>query len=199
MEKDVTRNIEEQLSAFLDGELPDEELQLLVRRLEREESFRATLVRYSLLGNILRNDPVQASSEPFRARVMAAISSEGEADQDLQQESSSGFSWAVPLASTALVALVFVGITTTEMFDGPADLNSAGLAIAEQSESLAGARANAAQFGVTAAKQPRLDRKASINKERMTSYLVSHSERARPFQGPMADSRIFVQQASFEQ
>ena len=175
MEKDVTRNIEEQLSAFLDGELPDEELQLLVRRLEREESFRATLVRYSLLGNILRNDPVQASSEPFRARVMAAISSEGEADQDLQQESSSRFSWVVPLASTALVALVFVGITTTEMFDG------------------------AAQFGGTAAKQPRLDRKASINKERMTSYLLSHSERARPFQGPMADSRIFVQQASFEQ
>jgi negative regulator of sigma E activity len=28
MEQDVTRNIEEQLSAFLDGELPDDELQL---------------------------------------------------------------------------------------------------------------------------------------------------------------------------
>ncbi len=38
MEKDVTRHIEEQLSAFLDGELPQEELALLVRRLERDES-----------------------------------------------------------------------------------------------------------------------------------------------------------------
>ena len=47
MEKEVTRSIEEQLSAFMDGELPEEELQLLVRRLERDEEHRATLARYA--------------------------------------------------------------------------------------------------------------------------------------------------------
>ena len=199
MEPDVIRSIEEQLSAFIDGELPDEELQLLVRRLEREEAFRATLVRYSLLGNIMRNDPVQASSEAFRARVMAEISNDSEATGNQQRHAKAGFSWSRPLVSAAVVAIIFVGVINTESLDSIFDSGIDGVASVEQSESINGRSAD--QQGVREASReaPRLDRKASINRERMTSYLVSHSERARPFQGPMADARIFIQQASFEQ
>ena len=38
-----------------------------------------------------------------------------------------------------------------------------------------------------------------INRDRMTSYLISHGEYARPFQGSFADSRMYVQQAKFEE
>jgi len=73
MEKDVTRHIEEQLSAFLDGELPQEELALLVRRLERDESYRATLDRYALIGGALRNDLTTAAATSLRRSIMAAL------------------------------------------------------------------------------------------------------------------------------
>jgi len=199
METDVTRSIEEQLSAFLDGELPDEELQLLVRRLEREKSFRATLVRYSLLGNILRNDPIQSSSELFRASVMAAISNDSEIKAEQSFETSSRSSWTKPLASAAVIALVFVGIANLELFDNVLESDPAGFANAEQAGVAKESMASSQRPGVIEFQQPRLDRRATINQERMTSYLVSHSERARPFQGAMADSRIFIQQASFEQ
>ena len=197
MEADVVRSIEEQLSAFIDGELPDEELQLLVRRLEREEAFRATLVRYSLLGNIMRNDPVQASSEAFRARIMAEISSESEAAGNHQLNAKAGSSWSRPLVAAAVVAIIFVGVINTESFENILGQDINGIAGIEQSESLAGRGAAQRSVSVSSKQAPRLDRKASIKQERMTSYLVSHSERARPFQGPMADSRIFIQQASF--
>ena len=197
METDVIRSIEEQLSAFLDGELPDEELQLLVRRLEREESFRATLVRYSLIGNILRNDPVQSSSEPFRASIMAAISSESEAMEGQNVATSSGFSWVKPLSSVALVAIVFIGIVNTELFDGVFQSDVAGFANAGQSGNSSAPLVRPRP--TSGGENLQLERRAAINQERLTSYLVSHSERARPFQGAMADSRIFIQQASFEQ
>jgi hypothetical protein len=38
-----------------------------------------------------------------------------------------------------------------------------------------------------------------MDQERMLSYMVSHGEYARSFQGAMRDSRVFVQQASFEE
>jgi len=199
MESDVIRSIEEQLSAFIDGELPDEELQLLVRRLEREEAFRATLVRYSLLGNIMRNDPVQASSEAFRARVMAEISSDSEAMGNQQLHAKAGFSWSRPLVSVGVVAIIFIGVINTESLDSIFDAGIDGVASVEQSENINSQSADQQAVREASRESPRLDRKASINRERMTSYLVSHSERARPFQGPMANSRIFIQQASFEQ
>ena len=46
----VGSTIEEQLSAFVDGELPQEEMELLLRRLERGEGHRQT-VRLHLPGS----------------------------------------------------------------------------------------------------------------------------------------------------
>ena len=92
MEKDVTRNIEEQLSAFLDGELPQEELALLVRRLGRDESHRATLDRYALIGGALRNDSAAADAARLRRAIMASLGddSDGLPEQDVEEESANG-------------------------------------------------------------------------------------------------------------
>jgi len=188
-ETDVSRGIEEQLSAFLDGELPEEALQLLVRRLEREEAYRATLVRYSLIGNVLRNDPVRSSSEMFRSGIMAAITSDPEVVEYQSVQRSPGFGWTKPLVAAAMVAVIFAGIFNMDLFDGIKELSVPGLALTVSAEN----------GNLSGAAMPRIERKAAINRERMTSYLVSHGEYARSFQGPMADSRIFVQQASFEQ
>ena len=52
----MTDRIKEQLSAFLDGELPDPESALLLKRLERDDELRGALSRYSLIGAVLRSD-----------------------------------------------------------------------------------------------------------------------------------------------
>ena len=64
----MTDRIKEQLSAFLDGELPDPESALLLKRLERDDELRGALSRYSLIGAVLRSDgdvPVHLPWAPF--------------------------------------------------------------------------------------------------------------------------------------
>ena len=50
----MTDRIKEQLSTFLDGELPEPETALLLKRLDRDDDLRGALSRYSLIGAVLR-------------------------------------------------------------------------------------------------------------------------------------------------
>jgi negative regulator of sigma E activity len=198
MEQDVTRNIEEQLSAFLDGELQDEELQLLVRRLERDDAYRATLVRYSLIGNILRNDSPQASAAEFRLGIMAAIEEEPAEIQPAPEVAVPTRSWLRPVAAAAAAVVLVVGLINLSVFDTLIPAKSIQVVQAE-GPAVNSAPAQARRASAAGDSETSVIRRASINPERMTSYFVSHGEYSRSFQGPMGDSRIFVQQARFEQ
>ena len=72
----MTDRIKEQLSAFLDGELPDTESALLLKRLERDLDLRGALSRYSLIGAVLRSDGDMAAARQVAAQVSAAIARE---------------------------------------------------------------------------------------------------------------------------
>ena len=72
----MTERIKEQLSAFLDGELPEQESALLVKRLERDDELRGALSRYSLIGAVLRSDGDLPAARQVAARVSAAIARE---------------------------------------------------------------------------------------------------------------------------
>ncbi len=72
----MTERIKEQLSAFLDGELPEPESALLLKRLERDDDLRGALSRYSLIGAVLRNDGDVPAARQVAARVSAAIARE---------------------------------------------------------------------------------------------------------------------------
>lgn len=72
----MTDRIKEQLSAFLDGELPDPESALLLKRLERDDELRGALSRYSLIGAVLRSDGEVPAARQVAARVSAAIARE---------------------------------------------------------------------------------------------------------------------------
>jgi len=58
----MTERIKEQLSAFLDGELPEPESALLLKRLERDDELRGALSRYSLIGAVLRHRSVESTA-----------------------------------------------------------------------------------------------------------------------------------------
>lgn len=71
----MTDAIKEQLSACLDGELPAAELDLLLKRVERDPGLRDSIGRYALIGEALRNDrPVVARG--LAAKVVAALEQE---------------------------------------------------------------------------------------------------------------------------
>jgi len=64
-----------QLSAMFDGELPAAECELLSRRLARDEQLRAVWSRYSVIGAVLRAEPVAQVRPDFARRVSAALAS----------------------------------------------------------------------------------------------------------------------------
>ncbi len=69
--------VESQLSAMFDGELPVVECELLSRRIDRDENLRARWSRYALIGAAMRSEPVAAARSGFATRVSAALSAEG--------------------------------------------------------------------------------------------------------------------------
>jgi sigma-E factor negative regulatory protein RseA len=68
--------VKEQLSACLDGQLPREELALLVKRVERDAELRDTMSRYALMGEALRHEKPVIASRNFAAGVMAVVVAE---------------------------------------------------------------------------------------------------------------------------
>jgi len=69
----MTDQIREQLSALLDGELPRDQVGLLVRRLDRDPELRRSFASYALIGETLRAPGGRLASQSFAARVGAAI------------------------------------------------------------------------------------------------------------------------------
>ena len=69
----MTDQIREQVSALLDGELPSDEMGLLVRRLERDADLRRAFGNYALIGEALRAPGAPLASLSFASRVSAAI------------------------------------------------------------------------------------------------------------------------------
>lgn len=197
MEADVTRNIEEQLSAFLDGELPEAELQLLVRRLEREQAYRVTLARYSVISSILRNDPEIPHAMGFRAGVMRAISAEGNTEKSQGVEKQIQTSQPTRGKQRRAGALLAAAVTVLAVL-GIYQLDYFGRGILDDDEYVANSLDEPTAFEPTGTQLIYSVRRSAVNRDRVISYLVSHGEFSRSLQGTMVDSRIFVQQANFE-
>src|SRR5690606_27634270 len=69
----MTEHIQDQLSAFIDDELSEEESAFLVRRLERDATARGQLARYALIGAALRGELLQPHPWVLQHRIDAAL------------------------------------------------------------------------------------------------------------------------------
>jgi negative regulator of sigma E activity len=69
----IQDEVESQLSAMFDGELPATECELLSRRIDRDEALRARWSRYALIGAAMRSEPVATARSGFARRVSAAL------------------------------------------------------------------------------------------------------------------------------
>jgi sigma-E factor negative regulatory protein RseA len=72
----MSEQIREQVSAFLDGELPNSESELLLKRLTRDGELRESFGRYALIGEALRGASHAYLTKGFAGRVNLAIDGE---------------------------------------------------------------------------------------------------------------------------
>ena len=104
--------IKEQLSAFLDGELPPAETELLLRRFDRDAaSLETQCARYRLIGDALRGAGDRVPSSGFAGRVHGAVASETIPTSRRREVGRSAPGWLRPVAGVGIaagVAAVFI-------------------------------------------------------------------------------------------
>ena len=117
----MSEQIREQVSAFLDGELPDSETELLLKRLTRDGELRESFGRYALIGEAIRGGSLSLTTKRFAGRVNFAIDGEpipvdGQAPQIRSPR------WWRPLAGGAVAAGVAAValVTFQQRADAPA-------------------------------------------------------------------------------
>jgi negative regulator of sigma E activity len=101
-----------QVSAFVDGELPENEAELLVRRLSQDAVLRQQVAEYLAIGRIMRGEYSVQGSDVLRERIAAELDErplQDEADSVVAEKSAryvkplAGFAIA---ASVALIAII---------------------------------------------------------------------------------------------
>src|SRR3974390_2442840 len=98
----MSEQIREQVSAFLDGELPNSETELLLKRLTRDPELRESFGRFALIGEAVRGANSGALSRSFASRVNHAI--DGEPAVQTPLPSARAKRWWRPLAGVAVAA-----------------------------------------------------------------------------------------------
>ena len=173
----MTDAVNEQLSACLDGELPPAELDLLLKRLERDPELRQTLSRYTAVGEAMRQARPAIASRSFADKVMAALDQEpAVARRRLRMppvllrslRPVAGLGVAATVAAVAIFSIQRAGVAP-----GPVAANqpaSAPTALVAQTED------EAASYIVPT----NTTQSAFVPATRLTNYVVAHSEDSSP-------------------
>jgi sigma-E factor negative regulatory protein RseA len=102
----MNEELDSQLSAMFDDELPPAECELLARRLSRDEPLKARWGRYAIMGAVIRAERGVRLNAPLAGRVNAVLLAEPAlaahtAPRDLRR---SRLHWWQPLAGAAVAA-----------------------------------------------------------------------------------------------
>ncbi len=102
----MNEELDSQLSAMFDDELPAAECELLARRLSRDEQLKARWGRYAVIGATIRAERGVRLNAGLAGRVSAAISSEPTlaAEPAPQPKKRWENNWWQPLAGVAAAA-----------------------------------------------------------------------------------------------
>lgn len=113
-----------QISAFVDGELPENEAELLMRRLNQDVAMRQQVAQYLAIGRCVRRDVDLPGMNALRGRIAAAMGEESFPAQHSQSTENPRFlkptiGFAVA-ASVAVLAVVGLRQSVTPEGDGAA-------------------------------------------------------------------------------
>jgi sigma-E factor negative regulatory protein RseA len=175
----TTTSSHEQLSALLDGELPDAEVEMALRRVVRDEGLRAAALRYSLIGDTLRGELPAGRPADLVTRVRAQLAAVPTPAAAQQREPSRFGRIGAGMAVAASVAMLAVFALPGRQQDvAPPVLTASEIASPGPEQRMM--------------IQPVYTRAAGGAPDRLTRYYVNHTEYAPPMSGRGALTRIIV-------
>ena len=184
----MNEELDSQLSAMFDDELPQAECELLARRLSRDDALKARWRRYAVIGAAVRTErnvrmDVRLETN-LATRVSAAISAEpaleGTAVAETQSRRASGFRWWQPVAGGAIAAgvaamsVLWVRAQAPIGSDAVVAQNPAPTAVVAQNEN-----ANTAPPEAYVV-PPNVESRSFVPPAELANYIVAHSEFAMP-------------------
>ena len=170
----MSEQIREQVSAFLDGELPDSETELLLKRLTRDGELRESFGRYALIGEAVRGPSLSLMTKGFAGRVNLAIDGEpipanGQVPQPRAPRWWRPFAGAAVAAGVAAVAVVAL----QQRAVAPTLRAPAQSAVLAQSGVAVQASREAISYTVPATSPAA---PAAMPSARLTNYVFAHSK-----------------------
>jgi sigma-E factor negative regulatory protein RseA len=182
----MNEQLDSQLSAMFDDELPEAECELLARRLSRDEALKARWRRYAVMGAAIRAERGVRLDANLAIRVGAAISSEPAlAGEEVRPGRAGGSGliqrWWQPVAGTgvaAAVAAMSVLWLRSQAPLGTESIIAQTSAPAEVTEPLlTEERVSVSPESYTT---PAVNPRNSVPVAELANYVVAHSEYSAP-------------------
>jgi len=174
-------NVQSQLSAFVDNELPQDETQLLARRLSRDPGLQQSLNRYLLIGEALRSPKQAPVSRNLSSRVAAALEQQYSEPQGETAVAAKPVKARATWTKTALGMSLAASVAAIAMVSFHSGQNPAGnsaseevaMSVSDNQLSSAPSDSYVVPVATTAPSVP-------ISAARLTNYVVAHSEFTSP-------------------
>jgi sigma-E factor negative regulatory protein RseA len=187
----MNEELDSQLSAMFDDELPAAECELLARRLSRDELLKARWGRYAVIGATIRAEGGVRLNAGLAGRVSAAISSEPTlaAEPAPQPKKRWETNWWQPLAGVAAaagVAAVSIYWMRSQVLPDtlPYVATSVVPAVATANTTLAATTASATQVSTgepdSYVVPKNAPRRLVVPSTELANYVVAHSEFSSP-------------------
>lgn len=176
----MVESVKEQLSACLDGELPERELPLLSKRLANDAELKAAMSRYALIGETLRTGEAAQPARGFADAVMAKLAEEAPLKHP-SRLSPTVVRRLRPVAGVAVAASVAALAVFSVQQSGlmPAQ-PAAGSMVADSAQAPAPASVVADVSDRYVVPVQSSNTSAFIPATRLTNYVVAHSEYSSP-------------------
>lgn len=180
----MNEQLRDQISAFLDDELPPSESELLVRRLGRDEAIHATATRYLLIGQTLRgemlgHDPlglVRALHRRIELDGGEALPGNASAEDVVPATSVTARWWRPASGAAAAAAVALIALVSLQNL-GREDAQPVLMATDATQSVPPAPTVTPRQFGVPAVARDNLPgQPVSQPAIRLTNYLMSHGE-----------------------
>ena len=168
----MTDQILEQMSALLDGELPQDQIGLLVRRMERDTELKRAFGSYVLIGETLRAPGGITASCGFATRVQAVVD-DGHTALPISPGAhlARRAGWLKPAAAVAVAAgTAFAAVLLLRPGDQPGV--GSGVAAVADVDVLSN---TVPDFAAADSASP-----TPAQSQRLAGYLVAHSQFATP-------------------
>ena len=168
----MTDQIREQMSALLDGELPQDQIGLLVRRMERDTELKRAFGSYVLIGETLRAPGGITASCGFATRVQAVLD-DGHTALPISPGThlARRAGWLKPAAAVAVAAgTAFAAVLLLRPGDQPGV--GSGVAAVADVDAVSN---TVTDFAAADSASP-----TPAQSQRLAGYLVAHSQFATP-------------------